>query len=152
MRYVLGIVFVVTLGYVVFYAAPSAYVQAGALSFVQFAKGGVTVEVVPGSAMAGSGNPIGVPGGAGLMLGGQYEFTNSKGEKRHAGFCTGHPDFWVIIDAIPNSTQLVERDRAGYRIKFELAKEELEDPHTANSWWVRHMGSERLVRAVPMRE
>lgn len=121
-------------------------------SFIEFAEGGVTVEVVPGSAMAGSGDPIGVPGGAGLMLGASYEFTNSKGETRIADFCTGHPDYWVIMDAMPNSTQLVARDREGYHIKFELAKEQLEDPHTKNSWWVRHMGFERRLRAVPMRE
>ncbi|MSU45386.1 MAG: hypothetical protein EXS47_02025 [Candidatus Zambryskibacteria bacterium] len=133
------------------YSIPSVWRGVEARSFAKFAEGGVSVETVPLSAMRGSGNPIGVPGGVGLMMGASYQFTNSKGETRIATFCNGHEDFWPIIDAMPNSIQLVASDRAGYRVRFELTQNDLEDAHTKNSWWIRHMGFERRLRVIPIR-
>lgn len=134
------------------YKGPSAWRDGRAVSFVKFAEGGVTLSPVENGRMLGTGDPIGVPGGVSLMMGAEFEFTNSAGEKRRASFCNGHPDYWEITTALPLRSGITVAERDGRRLKFELAKGELEDPHTANSWWIHHMGFERDVRVVVMKE
>ncbi|TSC70277.1 MAG: hypothetical protein CEO12_481 [Parcubacteria group bacterium Gr01-1014_46] len=145
MKKVVSIVLVLSLIWGL-YSIPSFWRESRAKSFVEFAEGGVSVAVVPSGIMAGSGNPIGVPGGGSLMMGGEFEFSNSRGEKRYASFCNGHPDFWNILHALPDESRQ-EVYKLGYRIELELS-EEMEDPHTEASWWVRHMGFERRIRVI----
>src|SRR5712672_2114145 len=108
MRSLATFVIVLLLGYVV-YSVPSAWRKNNAVSFVKFAEGGVTVDVVKGSAMDGAGDLILVPGGGSLMMGATYEFTNSKGEKRQADFCNGHPDYWKLVEAEPRKDQVIQK-------------------------------------------
>ena len=121
------------------YYVPSIWFMGQAASFAEFAKDGVTVSVVPGSAMAGSGDPIRTPEGVGLMMGAMYEFTNPQGQKRYIDFCSGHPNYAVLFVA-----------NGGPRpVHFKALNEPIDDLHTQAAWWIRHMGSGRYLRIIP---
>lgn len=135
------LVAVIAFGYFLF-SIPGLYRNGRAASFVAFAGNGVSVTLVPGSAMYGSGDPILVPGGVGLMLGAEFEFTNAAGEKWRADFCNGHPDYHKIATAAKSS----QTGPIGYLLKAEFERYPDDDPHSYGGWWIRHMGYEKHLR------
>lgn len=118
---------------------PTAYRKQRAKSFVQFAQNGVTVRIV--GTVRGTGNPILVPGGMGLLLAHKFELTNSRGEKRYLVLCNGHPGYDRLFLATPSVF-----DQKPSRVVLRMAEEPLEDPHKAGGWWINHLGFERYLQ------
>ncbi len=131
---VLALVVLVIGAFYVLYHMPGSYRKAGAESLVRFAQGGVTVRVT--GTIDGTGSPISVPGGVGLLLAHKFRLTNGRGETKSIILCNGHPDHWRLLGASPSS------QRPGGQVQLALSPQELRDEHMG----MNHFSCMRHVR------